>query len=768
MGYGEANVSKLKFNHKIWIPILIILEIITVFIIQHCYTKKDLFQQTFSASDLIIVSDSIGAAYSDAGITAFSPEQVRLEDAEIMSCGPYIPLKKGSYDITINYTTDTDGNRFEMHCGNTRDLDSVYASDKDGYFPAASQQLICQIRVLKDIEAFDVQTLYYGVGTFSLHSISIQQTNEAVKYYVLRWVLLLLLLDVILLCHKKVQQLFSKENYKYSMALGMLIVFSSLLIFVFGYYPGHDINFHLLRIEGLKEAILSGQFPAKLHPTHLRGYGYATGTMYPELFLYIPAVLRILCVDLINAYKIFILFVNAMTVLITFYSLRRIFQDKAVAFAGTVMYVLAPYRMLDLYYRAAVGEYCAFMGLPLIAYGLYSFVKAGNKEEGEGEEPDWLALALGYSIIVETHVISIVIVAIFSVIVGILCIKAFLNKKSILALLKMTGCVIAFNAWFIVPFLDYFRLPMNSASDSLNTYGISFAQLFTHQVLTEFPMHSVSIEEGSAGEPPYAIGYAIIFTVVAFIIFVRGEKKHRKLGIISLIAGAVSCIFALYQFPWDSMITKLHLGKILSNIQFPWRFLEIMVIAFVICGCVGMEYLFTRMHKTVVIAAICIIAVMGFSTTLDAFLQKDTMRTYIVLDTNELGTLHEYALDGTDANDLKKEGEKLTPSSEMIQYDSYRKKGTNLYLSVSSKSDAEQYIDVPLLMYPGYVAKDVETGERLAVTYGHNNVVRVMIPKEYQGNIRVSFAGKWYWNVACFLSIISVIGVMVSKRILKK
>ncbi len=47
---------------------------------------------------------------------------------------------------------------------------------------------------------------------------------------------------------------------------------------------GHDLNFHLYRIEGIKDGILSGQFPVRIHPTHNNGYGYITASVYPELF----------------------------------------------------------------------------------------------------------------------------------------------------------------------------------------------------------------------------------------------------------------------------------------------------------------------------------------------------------------------------------------------------------------------------------------------------------------------------------------------------
>lgn len=749
---------------RMMVALAIVIEIFSILFIWRRYHVDNLFYRAISGKELVMVSEIIGAYYDENGINAFSPTQTKLEDAEILSCGPYISLPRGSYDIIFHYVTDTDGNYFKMYCGNSRYLDALYANDKDGYFPASETELVCSIRALSDIEAFDIQTMYQGVGKLTIEKIVIQQTNADVVFYVIRWIVCLLILNALILIYHRIQWIFARENYKYTMAIIALIVFSSILLFVNGYYSGHDSVFHFMRIEGLKEAILSGQFPAKIHPTHLKGYGYATGTMYPELFLYLPAVLRIFCVDIIDAYKIFILFINLLTVGITFYSFKGIFEDKQLALAGTVMYVLAPYRILDLYYRAAIGEACALMGLPLIAYGLYTFVRAGKDCD---KKPKWLALTIGYSIIIETHIISILIVAIFSVLVCAVCVKTLINKKCIVAFCKMFVAVVGINLWFIVPFLDYYRLPFNQASDSMNQYGITFAQLFTNKVLADFPMHSLPVEQGIKGEVPFGMGYSIIIAVTLFILFLRENKKYFQLGKVCFGIGSIAIVFSLYQFPWDEIVQHISILSFLSNIQFPWRFLEITLVGFVICGCIGLENISSKIKKTAIILGICILSIYTFCQMTDPYLEKADMGTYVSLDTTDVGTLGEYLIEGTDKFDLLENGEKLVTSSDTVSFHSYKKQGTNMNLIVDSLSDSEQYIEVPVLLYPGYQVVDELSGEKLAVTYGNNNVARIMIPANYHGAIKMFFDGKWYWKLAMiisYLSIISIIGLEIWEK----
>lgn len=42
-----------------------------------------------------------------------------------------------------------------------------------------------------------------------------------------------------------------------------------------GVYDGHDLLFHLNRIEGIASGLRNGQFPVRIHSSTLLGYGYA-------------------------------------------------------------------------------------------------------------------------------------------------------------------------------------------------------------------------------------------------------------------------------------------------------------------------------------------------------------------------------------------------------------------------------------------------------------------------------------------------------------
>ena len=80
----------------------------------------------------------------------------------------------------------------------------------------------------------------------------------------------------------------------------LAVIITLIAVSVYATYPlfsdylsyGQDLNFHLFRIEGIKDGLLSGQFPVRVDPTHNNGYGYITASVYPSLFLYFPALLQ--------------------------------------------------------------------------------------------------------------------------------------------------------------------------------------------------------------------------------------------------------------------------------------------------------------------------------------------------------------------------------------------------------------------------------------------------------------------------------------------
>ena len=90
------------------------------------------------------------------------------------------------------------------------------------------------------------------------------------------------------------------------------------------YQAPHDTLFHTQRILSVSTALENGHFPIRIFGDQMGGYGYGTPLFYSSLFLILPAVLHNLGLPLVFCYNIFLILINAATLLVGFYSFKTI------------------------------------------------------------------------------------------------------------------------------------------------------------------------------------------------------------------------------------------------------------------------------------------------------------------------------------------------------------------------------------------------------------------------------------------------------------
>ena len=248
-------------------------------------------------------------------------------------------FKPGSYDIVINYNAGDDKTTYRFEGDPANDLKAVdawFQSSVTGYFSnyAGTKKL----SILLNFKTPDLVLYIEDTGEdFKIDSIYIAKNDQMGRINALRLLLIFIFADAVWLFfqwyRKKSRE---KDIRNITVGLVLLIFVSCIPLLFHGLNDTYDVPTHLLRIEGLKEALLSGQFPARIHPIQTYGYGYASSIFYPELFLYFPALLRICSLTIVAAFKIFVVAVNAATVLIAFFSFKGIFKEDWAAFGGHI------------------------------------------------------------------------------------------------------------------------------------------------------------------------------------------------------------------------------------------------------------------------------------------------------------------------------------------------------------------------------------------------------------------------------------------------
>jgi hypothetical protein len=293
-------------------------------------------------------------------------------------------MKKGIYDITIFYeSTGSD------HTAYVESEDSAFYANgvRSDHVLLDSNHTSKSFRIqlCRNVEDFEIQTSYSGNGSLTVKAVSVAQGAADTIHTLFIRIALLLAVNALFFLYRygNTHEVSSEKKLTVFSLLGIILL-SSLPLLRNG-FPRYttDLNFFLMRVDGLKDGLLSGAFPVRIQPNWLNGYGYATSIFYGDLFLYFPAILRILGVSVQNAYFCYQFAVNISTCLVSYFCLKGIFSRKSIALLGSGLYTLSAYRLVILYYTTRGGMFTAYTFLPLVLYGVYLiYTDSKNRKPG--------------------------------------------------------------------------------------------------------------------------------------------------------------------------------------------------------------------------------------------------------------------------------------------------------------------------------------------------------------------------------------------------
>ena len=188
---------------------------------------------------------------------------------------------------------------------------------------------------------------------------------------------------------------------KEGLLAGSLIFAISVLIFLpiirNGFPFGHDAFVHYRWLGQFREALAE---PGVFYPYWLgsanRYQGSPVTIYYPPLQFFAAAAAGIFIGDDLQALSLSCWLALLLSGL-AMYILCRQFFSARISLFGALLYLLAPYHLIDFYHRAAVGEFWAFVWIPLIFDAIYRLVSRPSA-------PGVIYLAFAYAGLLLTHV----------------------------------------------------------------------------------------------------------------------------------------------------------------------------------------------------------------------------------------------------------------------------------------------------------------------------------------------------------------------------
>lgn len=668
-----------------------------------------------------------------------------------MIYGPYIDLAKGSYVVKVYY--DADGDNTCLATASGADGGGCLRGDTIT-LDAKSRVKEFRIELTDDVDDFGVTVRYGGTGYLRVNGIVISESKSSDIRSIFCLFCIFLILDLAF----AYSGIIRANRRELLLLLGILLL-ASLPELISDYYSGHDIHFHLLRIEGIARELRLGNFPAKLHSLSLNGYGYPVSVFYGDVFLYLPAVLRLAGFSMLDAYKIYVFFVNAATVFICYGCFRKMFGRQDVALLGTLAYVTCPYRLLDIYERAAVGEYTAMAAFPLLALAVYNIYTEDIKD-WKTYRRNIAPLTAGMTILLSSHILSAEMAVFVLVMICAVFFRKTFRKNTLKVYAASVCCTVLLNAYFLVPFLDYYKNVDVNITDKVHNgvMTIQASGAYIGQYFAFFAGMRGSVSTSIVGRMQLTPGPVLMVALMAAAYLLLTGKRNKRCLFYS-VSSLLLLFLASNLFPWNYLARRFTVFRMLAQVQFPWRYLGIAAIFLTLLLCELLVLIAkenANRAKKAGVAAACACVLMtcylagNLFETVAPIEDKGIAGLMQNYDTPSLSTAYtgsEYLRTGTDVYEL--DGEIYAENASVTELS---RNGSQMALQCDV-GDADAYIEVPFFNYRGYHVRD-GNGTEYPIADGKNNVIGFSLPAGFAGTVTVEFVEPLLWRTAELISLI--------------
>lgn len=325
-----------------------------------------------------------------------------------------------------------------------------------------------------------------------------------------------------------------------------------------GGYEPHDFH-HVADIYEMARAIGSGQFPPRLGPDFMFGFGYPLFNYYYVLPFYLGAFFYSVTGSLMTAFKYVFLVSGIVSVIGMYFFLRKFFGNLA-SIAGSILYLYTPFRAVEIYVRGAIGEAVAIAILPWV---LFFFTSLINKTTSKNIAFASIALALFFL----THNYFFLFGAPFiGLFLGILIYFEKKRLEKIKALVVSGLLAVGLSAfWWLPAFIE------SNLVASITPFVLIDHFPFVKQLIIPSWGYGSSVW-GPTDEISFQIGLVNLMVVlVSILLLIKLIKKGFK-NIIAL--WAIGCFIVVVFMMNIRSLFIWNLVPFTNFIQFPWRLLS--------------------------------------------------------------------------------------------------------------------------------------------------------------------------------------------------
>lgn len=530
-----------------------------------------------------------------------------------------------------------------------------------------------------------------------------------------------------------------------SMSLFMAFVYASVYE-----HPGYDYYFHLKRFEALITALREGNFPVYIDYSAALNYGYLSKMFYSDIIL-VPFALLGLFLDASVAYEVMLFTMTLLCGLLIYKAIDTIYRSSFAAFIGAILYTFSVYRLFDVYNRGALGEVFAFTFVPIVFLGLYHIIKGDYKK--------WYIIAIGFSLLIFSHVISTVLTFITVVILLIIYYKPLIREPKRIYYLIFAGIItLIITASYIFPMWE--QMQSNVFRYESNDWTLpSRAKLPLNYLLWALFCGFTYPKDITI------VGIGVLLTLVVPIRFFVREKSDRLKSLdIGVLIGVFYIIASSSIFPWGRFPFTL-----LSFIQYPSRLYLFVTLFFAVAGGYYLSRIFLKGRQRSIVTGIVLLL-----TGVTMYLHRDNykyMYAEHIRTSNEKPTSGnffylngaEYIPDRVSSGSyVQNRGDSIISLNSNTEINNYNRDKNILYINI--RIYEPDSLELPLFYYKGYHA---ELNEReITIMQSDNGLIQ--IPVDETGNVKVYYKGTAIQKISWYMTVIGIFVLCIYIFVVRK
>ncbi len=538
------------------------------------------------------------------------------------------------------------------------------------------------------------------------------------------------------------------------------IIIIAVIISIPLFSPNYNIYIddgiqHVCRLMGTYQSILEGQTFPVIMSQFCNNFGYSWNLFYSPMTAYIPLLFHFITNSFVLDIKIFMLFVSILSGIAMYEFMQTITKNRCVSLLGAATYILAPYRLTDMYIRMALAELTSFIFLPMIFQGMYILF---HEEKIETKKPE-MVLTIGAIGLILTHLVIAMYTAIIASIYLILNIKK-LKEKIILKKLFISFI-------FIISITSFFLIPMLEQKHNAN-YEVFKAgrmeKLGKIDALIYYKLDLLDFIYSQNGSMVFEIGLVtIVGIVLTGFAYKKIDKKYKKFYLFSVIIGIIAIVMSTKMFPFEK------LPAILKMLQFSFRMLEFSSFFLAIVVSINFWVMIKdfKMRDVIVLTSIIVLLLIPMSIRNIHYVtevrDENTLWPSVRVTANtkrvhagcaSFEYLPSKAFEHLDYIKIRENKVYILKGKAKIT--NQQKNGTNMSFDIARGYEGT-ILELPYIFYSGYEAilKTDEGEKRIPITESENGFMQIKLGSNIEnGEVIIKYSGTTIMKATVAISIL--------------